>query len=129
MAVINQTHKARLEPLETEIQALQQGVQAWCEPNRNRLTQDGKVKFHDFPAGTVKWRMRPPKVTLKSIEMALEALLQRGLDRFVRTRQEVNKDAIRDDPDAVLGVPGIKVEQGEDFIVEPFETRLEEVGK
>lgn len=127
MAAINQVHKAQLEPLEEEIRLQQQGIQTWCESHRAELTQNDKVKYHDFPAGAVKWRMRPAKVVLKSIEMVLDALKQRGLNRFVRTKEEVNKEAILADPDALLGVPGIKIEQGEDFIVEPFETKLEEV--
>ncbi|MEO5341083.1 MAG: host-nuclease inhibitor Gam family protein [Magnetococcus sp. MYC-9] len=127
MALINQAHKERLEPMENEIRSLQQGIQIWCESRRDELTQAGKVKHHDFPAGTIKWRLRPPRVVMRSIEAVLDALFQRGLDRLIRTRQEINKEAILAEPETILGVPGIKIEQGEDFVVEPFETKLEEV--
>ncbi|MEO5363429.1 MAG: host-nuclease inhibitor Gam family protein [Magnetococcus sp. DMHC-8] len=127
MAEINREHKARLEPLEEEIRLQQQGIQIWCESHRAELTQSGKVKFHEFPSGTVKWRMSPPKVILKGIDVLLELLRTRGLDRFIRTKEEVNKEAILADHGAVAGVPGIKIDQVENFIVEPFETKLEEV--
>ncbi len=127
MALVSQEHKGRLEPLEEEIRQLQQGVQAWCEPNRESLTLQGKVKFHNFPSGMVNWRMRPPSVALRVQEMVLDALKQRGLTRFIRIKEEVNKEAILAEPEAIAGIPGITIKQGEDFVVTPFETRLEEV--
>ncbi|MEF9839204.1 host-nuclease inhibitor Gam family protein, partial [Escherichia coli] len=45
-----------------------------------------------------------------------------GLERFIRTKEEVNKQAILAEPDAVKGIAGIKVNKGaEGFEVEPFE--------
>ncbi|MBF0165980.1 MAG: host-nuclease inhibitor Gam family protein [Magnetococcales bacterium] len=127
LAAIDREFKVLIEPLDEEIRTRAAGVQAWCEANRDRLTRDRKVKYGDFPAGQVKWRMRPPKVSLRAVEMLITILLERGLGRFIRTKQEVNKEAILAEPEAVAGVPGIKIEQGEDFVIEPFETKLEEV--
>ena len=36
----------------------------------------------------------------------------------------MNKEAILNEPEAVRGVPGIAISQGEDFIVTPFEAEL-----
>ncbi|EPC0089013.1 host-nuclease inhibitor Gam family protein, partial [Escherichia coli] len=45
-----------------------------------------------------------------------------GLERFIRTKEEVNKQAVLAEPDAVKGIAGIKVNKGaESFHVEPFE--------
>ncbi len=127
MAKIDQEVKTRLQPIEDEIINLQKGVQAWCEVSRQVLTKNGKVKFHNFTSGVVKWRMRPAKVALRAVDMVIGFLKERKLDRFVRTKEEVNKEAILADPTAVEGIPGITVTQGEDFVVEPYETKLEEV--
>ncbi|MBF0339766.1 MAG: host-nuclease inhibitor Gam family protein [Magnetococcales bacterium] len=127
LAEIDRKHRQQIEPLDEEIRTRASGIQAWCEANRAALTRNNTVKYGDFPAGQVKWRMRPPKVALRAIDMIITILLERGLGRFVRTKQEVNKEAILADQDAVAGVPGIKIEQGEDFVIEPFETNLEEV--
>ena len=127
MAIINQEHKSRLEPLDVEIRQLQQGVQVWCESRRDDLTQGGKVKYHNFPAGTVKWQMPPPRVVLKSVKAALDALFPRKLDKFIRVIQEVDKDAILAKPEAIAGIPEIRIEQKEEFMVIPFETKLDEV--
>ena len=49
------------------------------------------------------------------------------LSRFIRTKYEVNKDAVLADPKAIEGIQGISLRQGEDFVVEPWDTKLEEV--
>lgn len=127
LAQINQTHNQQIEPLSDEIRALQQGIQTWCEANRRVLTSDDKVKFHNFPSGEIKWRMRPPSVSLRGVDVVMEDLYQRGLDRFIRIKPEINKEAILAEPQAVAGIPGITIKQSEDFVVVPFETKLEEV--
>ena len=57
----------------------------------------------------------------------LDQLRKLGLKRFIREREEVNKEAILNEPEAVAHVAGITISQGEDFIVTPFETELTEV--
>jgi len=112
-------------------------VQAWCEANRAQLTQDGKVKYANLASGEIKWRMRPPKVVVRGAETVIELLKQLGLKMFLREKTEINKEAIlagavfQDDkilaPTELRAVPGIKLEQAEDFVIIPFESQLEEV--
>ena len=55
----------------------------------------------------------------------LDALRDRGLTRFIRVAESVNKEAILADPSAVAGIKGITVgSEGEDFIVEPSEDEI-----
>ena len=109
------------------IKALQQGVQIWCEANRGRLTQNGKVKYAHLASGEVKWRMTPPKVVIRGAEAVLEILRSVGLSRFIRIKEEPNKEAILNEPEAVRDIPGIIFKQQEEFIVVPFETQLESI--
>ena len=102
-------------------------VQTWCEAHRAELTKEGKVKFHGFAAGEVKWRMRPPRVAIRAVDNVLETLKRLGLSRFIRVKEEPNKEAMLAEPEAVAGLAGVKIEQGEDFVIVPFETELEEV--
>ncbi|MBF0283608.1 MAG: host-nuclease inhibitor Gam family protein [Magnetococcales bacterium] len=127
LAEVNRAFETQKKPLEDDIKRLREGIQAWCESRRRDLTGGGKVKFHDFPAGKISWRMRPARVVLRSIENVIQALRERKLERFVRIKEEVNKEAILAEPEAVSGIPGIKLEQGEEFIVTPFETDMGEV--
>lgn len=123
--------KARWEeaadPLRQQVAALTQGLQTWAEANRATLTQNGKVKTAALPTGEVLWRLRPPSVRITGAEAVLDALRRLGLKRFIREKEEVNKDAILNEPEAVAHVPGIAISQGEDFVVVPFEAELTEV--
>lgn len=71
--------------------------------------------------------MTPPKVVVRAVENVLDYLRQAGLDRFIRSKDEVNKEAVLAEPEAVAHIKGISFSQKEEFIVLPFETELEEV--
>lgn len=102
-------------------------MQTWAEANRDAITQNGRVKTAAFTTGEVSWRIRPPSVAIKGVEAVLNSLRRLGLTRFIREKSEVNKEAILNEPAAVAKVPGITINQGEDFVVTPFETELTEV--
>jgi phage host-nuclease inhibitor protein Gam len=128
LAAIREKYESQALPLADEITSLSAGVQSWCEAHRDELTQNRKVKTCVFASGEVKWRLRPPSVALKKVDAVIEALKSLSLTRFIRTKEEVNKEAILAEPDAVKGVRGITIKQGdEDFVIEPFNTELEKV--
>jgi phage host-nuclease inhibitor protein Gam len=126
IATIREEYGAKAAPMKAEVKVLQEGLKTFCEAHRARLTKDGKVKFHTFTSGRVSWRVRPPKVTIRGLDRAIESIRESGFaDRFLRTKHEVNKDAMLDSPDEARTIPGVSVgSAGEDFIVEPFETDL-----
>lgn len=126
LAVIKEEYEHRAAPHAKRVEALTQGVQIWSEANRQTLTQGGKTKTAVLPSGEVAWRTRPPSVRVTGAEAVLDALRRAGLTRFIRTKEEVNKEAILNEPEAVAGVAGITISQGEDFIVTPFEAELAE---
>ncbi len=122
IAEITAKFQPHLDAVGKQINTLQDGVQGYCEAHRQELTNDGKVKTANLITGEVQWRQRPPSVRLSKSEVVLETLARLGLSRFIRTKEEVNKDAILDEPDAVRGVAGITVVTGvEDFVITPFE--------
>ncbi len=122
IAEITARFQPYLDAVGKQINTLQDGVQGYCEAHRQELTNDGKVKTANLITGEVQWRQRPPSVRLSKSEVVLETLARLGLSRFIRTKEEVNKDAILDEPDAVRGVAGITVVTGvEDFVITPFE--------
>ena len=127
LAKVKQGFEDEAKPFNEQIEALSKGVQTWCEAHRAELTKEGKVKFHGFAAGEVKWRMRPPRVSIRAVENVMETLKRLGLSRFIRVKEEPNKEAMLAEPEAVTGLAGVKIEQGEDFVIVPFETELEEV--
>lgn len=122
IGAITQECAPRIEGLKKELETLSNGVQAWCEANRDDLTNKGKTKTANLITGDVCWRTRPPSVTIRGVESVLETLKRLKLTRFIRTKEEVNKDAILNERNAVAGVAGISVKSGvEDFAIIPFE--------
>lgn len=125
IAALHERYGALVAPINARVTALTEGLQLFCEVNRTRLT-GGKVKYAEFSTGKVSWRLRPAKVTLKKIEDVIEAIRKAGLgDRFLRTKTEVNKDAMLEDRTTASAIKGVSIgSDGEDFVVEPYETDL-----
>lgn len=128
LAEVKAAHEALAKPVSDQIGGLLKGLSAWCEANRAALTKEGKVKFHRFAAGEVSWRRRPPKVSVRYVDAVIEAVKKLDLTKFLRVKEEVNKEAMLADPDLARTIAGVTIgSEGEDFVVKPFETELEEV--
>ncbi|EFO33248.1 bacteriophage Mu Gam like protein [Roseibium sp. TrichSKD4] len=124
LALVKERFEKQAAPVKSKAKELLKGIETWCAANRDSLT-GGKVKFAKFMNGEIAWRVRPPRVVCRSIDAALAALREHGLEKFIRTKEEINKEAILEDPNAVFSVSGITVKSaGEDFQVKPFETEL-----
>ena len=122
IAEVTAMYQPLLQQLDEQMKPLQAGVQVWCEANRNDLTRGGKVKTANFTTGEVQWRQRPPSVSVRGVDAVIEALKRLGFCRFIRVKEEINKEAILNEPEAVRGVAGISLQVGvEDFVITPFE--------
>ena len=126
IAAIKTRYEEQARPYAEQIKALSQGVQTWCEAHRDELLT-GKSKTVNLASGEVKWRTRPPRVSVRNVAGVLEALKNLKLKRFIRTKEEINKEAILDEPEVVANLKGISITQKEDFVIVPFETELESV--
>lgn len=113
--------KEQIDALKTKIETLTGGIHTWCEANRSKLCEGGG-KTANMITGEVAWRQRPPSVSIRAVEKVLETLKALGLHRFIRNKEEPNKEAMLADPSAVSGIAGISIVTGvEDFSVQPFE--------
>ena len=89
------------------------------------LTGGDKTKTVDLGTGVLKWRFRPPSVRILKAEDVIARLKALALGRFVRTKEEVDKEAMLKEPQVARTVAGVSIGSGgEDFIVEPFEAEL-----
>lgn len=121
IAAITAARKEEINALRAREESLSLGIQGWCEANRAQLLKDGG-KEANLVTGLVKWRCRPPSVSIRGVDKVLETLRALGLGRFIRTKDEPNKEAMLAEPRAVSGVAGITIVSGvEDFVIEPFE--------
>lgn len=126
IALVVERFQPLIDALKKELQSLQSGVQSWCESHRAELTQSGKTKTVNMITGTVNWRIRPPSVSVRGTDTIIELLKSKGLGQYIRTKEEINKDAVLTDPSGVRTIPGITVVSGvEDFVIEPFEQEVQ----
>jgi phage host-nuclease inhibitor protein Gam len=133
IALLQQEAGALVEPIKDRIMALHEGLRVFAEANRTRLTGGGKVKSYSFSTGTISWRTRPAKVSIRGIQDVIDAIKAAKLGKtFLRIKEEVNKEAMLSTPQSrslANGLKGVTIgSDGEDFTVEPFETDLQEAG-
>lgn len=125
IAAITAQYEPEFAAFNERIDTLQTGIQAYCEAHRDELTNGGKVKSSNMVTGDVMWRQKPPSVRIKAADSVIEALKRLGLGRFVRSKEEINKEAILNEPDEVRGVAGITIVTGEEqFEINPFEQEV-----
>lgn len=128
LALIRERYEGEAQPHAERCRELILGVQAWVEAHRDELTQGGKTKTIRFPSGEVKWRITPPSIAVRGTEAVIAWLRIQTLLRFIRIKEEVNKEALLNEPDVANGVPGVTISQREEFVVEPFEVALADAG-
>ena len=125
LAAATAARQAQIDALQERINTLGDGIHLWCEANRTALCGNER-KSANLITGEVAWRQNPPSVNVRNAKKALERLRALKLERFIRTKEEINKDAILDEPKAVTGIAGLTVVTGtESFSVTPFEIELD----
>lgn len=128
IAKLQEEYGARVAPLNEQATAKIEGLRMFAEANRDRLTRGGKVKSFKFATGEIAWRLRPAKVTIRGKESVIDAIKAARLGKkFLRIKEDINKEAMLDDRQTAAAIAGVTIgSDGEDFIVEPFETELKE---
>lgn len=124
------TIKAQFEeaakPFKLAIDEKVDALHMWAEANRDKLLTKGS-KTVELATGVIQWRMLPPSVRISGVGAVMEILKLKNLSRFLRVKEEINKDAILAEPAAVIDVTGISIQQTEEFIAKPFEAEIEHV--
>lgn len=117
-------YQEQAKPYNQRIEATFRALHNWAEANRDSLLK-GRLKTVRLTTGTLTWRMTPPKVNVRGTEAVIAALERFGLDRFLRLKKEIDKDAILKEPQAVEGIDGLSISQKEEFAATPDETEIE----
>ncbi|MDR2092288.1 MAG: host-nuclease inhibitor Gam family protein [Azoarcus sp.] len=126
IAALTAGHAPQIDALRERIDALALGIQLWCENHRAELTPDGG-KTANLVTGEVHWNAGKKSVSIRDTDRVIEIMRTLGMKQFLRDKTEINKNAILENPEAVLGIPGIKVTTGvETFSVTPFEIEVPE---
>jgi len=126
IAALREKYAALAAPHNKQVEELTEGLRIFAEAHRDDLTNHGKKKTVDLGTGELGWRMRPPRVLLRNVAGVIQTLELLKLDRFLRQKTEVNKEAVLAEPEIADQVKGITVKQDEDFFVVPAEDELGE---
>lgn len=124
LSAIKASYEKNAQPLNAEIEAKFSALHVWAEAHREDLLK-GKSKTARLATGELLWRITPPSVRIAGGDVVLERLKQLGMHDLIRTKEEVNKEAVLADPERVEGVKGITITQREEFVAKPFESQIE----
>lgn len=116
---------AAAEPHQAKVSQLVEGLFAFAEAHRDELTDGGKRKTVEVPTGIFGWRMTPPAVSLRDVEAILESLKTLNLKRFIRVKEEIDKEAMLKEPEVAKTVKGVSIGQREEFVAKPAELEVE----
>lgn len=108
------------------------GIYSYAQSHRDELTKGGERKTVELPGGILKWRFTPSKVTLVKVKLVLENLKKLGLERFIRVKEEVNKEDLSKEIELAKTIQGISITQSEEFVIIPAKLDVEivkEIGK
>lgn len=106
--------------LAEENDRLFRGLQLWAEANRHALTDAGKTKTVRMNNGTIAWRQAPPSVQIKGQEAVLAYLMEKKGKEFLRTKVEINREAMLANAEQASKIPGVTIKSaGESFVIEP----------
>lgn len=128
MLKIGERCAPHLAKIENSINSLTQQLQRWAEANPSEFPKDRKSI--PMSAGTIGFRTGTPKLALLSRAWSWDKVLSSiklsgFFPSFIRTKEEVDKDAILGDysdkivADFELTALGLKVTQTESFFIEP----------
>lgn len=105
---------------------LQKVIETFCISNKNEFQ---KIRSRDFTHGSVGFKFNPPKIAQLnrkySVATSIELLKRVFQMLYIRTKEEINKEALLADyaakaiNDEKLASVGLKVDQDETFYIEP----------
>jgi phage host-nuclease inhibitor protein Gam len=110
---------------EGAIAGLFEGLYLFAETNRAKLTDNDKIRIVKVISGQFGWRNNPPSVEARDTDKAIAELKKKGLDVYVRIKEELDKEAILKNQAIVKGLKEISIKQEEMFFVKPDEIEAE----
>lgn len=122
---LKQRATEKIVPREQQIQQLFEGLFIFAQARREELTEHGEKKTIRWPSGEIYWRTTPPAVNINNTERVLAALKAAGLNQFIRSKEEIDKEAILKEKEAIKNIKGITVGKKEIFAAKPAKLEIE----
>lgn len=122
---IKEQYDTDTEEQRNKIDEYKKRVESFCNANKGDFT---KQRSNPLPHGVIGFRNNPPKVVQLSkkwtVKSSLEFLKKLFNGKYVRTKDEMNKDQILGDyaagivDDSKLAAAGIRIDNDETFFIE-----------
>jgi phage host-nuclease inhibitor protein Gam len=125
ISTINEDARQDTLPIDLEISELVKNLSYYAEYNRVALTDNNKTKTVKFVHGMLQWRMTPVAVTVRGVDDVLKRLKQLGLTRFIRIKEEIDKEAMGRERPVAEAIDGVSFNQREEFVITPGDTKIE----
>lgn len=112
-------HQPEIDKLNETITSLSEALANYAEQHREELTNNGKNKTLKLPYGVIKWRKQPDSVQISgNLNEIISELKKRRLSRFIRTKTEINKQAILAEAQTFIKQPikGIEFISGKEVL-------------
>jgi len=97
-------------------------LNAYFTEHQKELTENGRISVVAFPSGEMAVFLTNPALSIKGEKRVIAELKSSGRKRFIRILEEVNKDAVLLEPEAVADIKGIMIIRKERFLVRPNTT-------
>ena len=109
------------EPMNAQIEILETSLARYAEYNKADLF--AKKKSHDLPFGTFGFRQSTKLATIgkTTFKRVLELLQDRNLGKYIRTKEEVDKESLKGAGEELLKTLGCKVSVTDEFFYEVAE--------
>jgi len=115
------------KPHRERIEELFDGLFVFAERNREKLTEGDKRRSAKLPSGQLGWRTNPPTVSISKVADVIDRITSLDLgDEFLRTKQEIDKEAMLRNPEKANSISGVSISQSEQFFIKPDEEGVEE---
>lgn len=102
-----------------KISQLVEGLSTYAKAHRDELTEGLKLKTVKLLTGILQWSLKPPRVEIADEELTLKSLKSLKLNRFIRTIEELDKQAMKKEPDIAKTVKGVLFIKSEKFMIIP----------
>ena len=124
---VKATYASQAKPIDKEIKLLSKNIATFSAANRKAMTDNGKTKTFNLSAGKISWRITPLKVSVRKAEEVLATLRDLRLSKFIRTKFEIDKEAMLKDVEAAQEIVGVTITNKEVVSITPFYSNIEEI--
>ncbi|MDE1924733.1 MAG: host-nuclease inhibitor Gam family protein [Patescibacteria group bacterium] len=110
----------KIKEYTAEVREIAKAIRAFAEEHREEILEPGRKSATLQSGGIVAWSTSPPAVELaEKAETIVKRLKTLKLERFIRVKEEVNKEALLADQDVAKSIEGVNITQTEKFTIRP----------